>query len=66
VHPFSLSARPDDSSVSEISQVSGDLGLALLQNLYKIANAHLLPIHQIQQTETCRIGKRSKQANQVE
>jgi hypothetical protein len=66
VHPFSLSARPDDSSVSQIGQVSGDLGLALLQNRDKIANAHLLTIHQVEQSETCGIGKRSKQANQVE
>src|ERR1019366_9522597 len=43
-----------------------NLGLALLQNLYEIADTYFAAIHQIEQPQPCRIGERSEQANQVE
>ncbi len=50
MHPLAIAPGLNNSRTSEIRKMTRYLRLPLLQNLHEVANTHLTPIHQIQQT----------------
>ena len=65
VHPLAFPARTDNSCVSQIREVPGDLRLPLLQNLDEIADTDLLAIHEIKQPETGWVGQGGEERRKV-
>ena len=49
VHPFTLASGGDHTRAAEISKMTGDLRLALIQDLNEIADTHLSSIHEAKQ-----------------
>jgi arsenite methyltransferase len=66
MHPLAVAARRHNSRAPQVRKVPGNLGLTLLQDLHKVADANLAPIHQVQQAQPRGIGERCKQRYQVE
>ena len=66
VHPFPFAAGGDDAGIAQVSQVAGDLGLALPEDLDEIADADFAAVHQVEQPEACGIGKSGEEASQIE
>jgi len=60
VHPLAVAARLNHSGTAQIGQMPGDFGLALLQNLNKIADADLPVSHQVEQAEPRIVSQRLK------
>jgi hypothetical protein len=52
MHPLALASRGNNAGTSQIGQVTRNLGLALPENLDKVANAHFSAAHQVQQPES--------------
>jgi hypothetical protein len=55
VHPFAFTSSLYDSGTTKIGEMPRNLRLALVQNLYEVANTHLTAIHEVQQPEARRV-----------
>lgn len=55
VHPLSLTASTDNSSSAEVGKVAGDFGLALAQDLDKVADTDLASGQQVEKAQACGI-----------
>ena len=51
VHPLALPPCSHDSGVTQVSKVTGDLRLGLIEDLDEIADTNLLIAHEIQEPE---------------
>lgn len=65
VDPLSFASRGNNAGTSQVCQVTRNFGLALPENLDKVANAHLSSIHQVQQPEPGAIRERSEEKSQI-
>ena len=66
VHPLPVSARCNDSGAPQISKVTRDLRLGLIQNLDEVADADFLIAHQVEQPEASIVAKCLKEPLDVE
>ena len=57
VHPLAFAARGNDAGLAQVGQVARDLGLALAENLDKMADADLAAGHQVQQAQAGGVGQ---------
>jgi len=65
MHPLAVPPRAHQPGSPQIRQMPRDLRLPLAQNLDKVADAHLAPAHQVQQTQARRISQRCKHQRQI-
>lgn len=65
VHPFPFTPSGNDACTTQISEMPGNLGLALPENLDEVADADLSAIHEVQQPKPGAVRQRSKQQRQV-
>jgi|SRR5271154_2801876 len=47
VHPFAFTSCFDNAGTTKIGKMPRNLRLALVQNLYEVANAHLPAVHEV-------------------
>jgi hypothetical protein len=60
VHPLAFASRLHYSGAAQVGEVPGDLRLALLQDLDEVTDTDLAAVHEIQQSEACRVGERGE------
>ena len=65
MHPLALAASSDDTGAAQISEMAGDLGLALAEDFDKVADADLALVHQVQQSQTSGIRESGEELGQV-
>jgi hypothetical protein len=66
VHPLSVPASSYNSGATQVSQMPGDFGLRLIQNLHEIAHADFLISHEIQQPQPRVIAESLKEPLDME
>ena len=66
VHPFSIAARGDNASGAKVGEVTGDLRLALPQDLDEVADADLAAIHQVEKPQAGAVGESGKEPGEIE
>lgn len=66
MHPLALAPGHDDACLSQIGQVTRYLGLPLSEDLDKVADAHLAPIHEIEQAQPGGVRQGCEEQRQVE
>ena len=65
MHPFAFAARGYHACPSQICKVTGNLGLALPQDLNEIADAEFAPIYKVQQSQPRAIRERREEQGEV-
>jgi hypothetical protein len=61
VHPRTLPPRSNNSSPAQVRQMSADLWLIRLENLYKETNAYFILTHEMKQPKSRSIGEGAKE-----
>jgi hypothetical protein len=51
MHPLAVPSGRDDACASQVGEMTRDLGLSLLKDFDKVANAYFLLAHQIKQAQ---------------
>lgn len=64
VHPFAFASGGNDASLAQVREVARDLGLALAENLDKIADTDLAASHQVEQAQTSGVSQGGKESRQ--
>jgi hypothetical protein len=65
MHPLAVAPRLNDPGAAQIGQVPGNLRLALLQNLHKVADANLLLSHEVKEAESRGVAEGLKETFDV-
>ena len=65
VHPLAVPPGEHQAAAAKVSQMAGDLGLALRENFDEVADADLTAMHQVQQAQAGSVGKRGKHGDHV-
>jgi hypothetical protein len=66
VHPLAVPSGGNDPRAAKISQMSGNLGLTLPQNLHEVADTDLLISHQVKQAKARIVSQRLKKTLHIE
>jgi len=66
MHPFALAPRGNDAGFAQVGEMAGDLGLALTEDLDKVADADLAPGHQVEQAQASLVSQSRKDAGQID
>jgi len=61
VHPLALTPGGDNAGFAQVGQMAGNLGLGRADDLREIADADLLPGHQIKKPQAGRVTQGAKE-----